>query len=154
MSKSRYEQEIEEILSKYDEEKGRKEKKPEEIRAPREFRPIAPPAPRRSAVPPRSTPDLKRLSSGQYMLAAFGVAFLAVVAKPVLPPTIISLMVILAAVLFLVPILLHYTRGSAGGGGAFHREEKRWRGQVIDFNTRRDVTNDPLSGVKRWLRRR
>lgn len=154
MSKSRYEQEIEEILSKYDEEKSQKDKLPGEIKAPREFRPVQPIPPRKPPVPNRPTPDLKRLSSGQYMLAAFGVAILAVLMRPVLPPAITSLMVILAAVLFLVPILLNYTRGTGSSGSSYPREEKRWRGQVIDFNTRRDVTNDPLAGVKRWLKRK
>lgn len=88
------------------------------------------------------------------MLAAFGVALLAIILRPLgIPPVIISLMIILSAILFLVPILLHYTKGS-GGGSAFPREEKRWRGQVIDINTRRNVNDDPLESIKRWLRRR
>lgn len=150
MDKNRYEQEIEEILSKYEEEKG-----PPEDRPPRESQPTQPPlSPRRSLIPPRSVPDLKRLSAGQYMLAAFGVAILAIILSRLgVPPVIVSMMIILSAILFLVPILLSYTRGS-GGGGAFPREEKRWRGQVIDINTRRNVTDDPLEGIKRWLRRR
>ena len=153
MSKSRYEQEIDEILSKYDEEKGRAPQ-PSQNRPPREFRSPSPPS-RRSLTPPRSLPDVKRLSSGQYMLAAFGVAVLAIILRSLgIPPVIVTIMIIMSAVLFLVPILLNYSRGSGGGGGGFPREEKRWRGQVIDFNTRRNVTDDPLEGIKRWLRRR
>ncbi len=154
MSKNRYEQEIEDILSKYEEEKGPSGGTPQG-RPPREFRPTQPPlSPRRNLIPPRSVPDLKRMSAGQYMLAAFGVAILAIILRPMgVPPVIISMMIILSAILFLVPILLHYTR-SSGGGGAFPREEKRWRGQVIDINTRRNVTDDPLESIKRWLRRR
>ena len=153
MGKSRYEQEIDEILSKYDEEKGRSARPPQS-KPPREFRPAPPLPPRRSLTPPRSMPDMKRLSSGQYMLAAFGMAILAIIVRGLgVPPTIVTIMVILSAVLFLVPILLNYTRGSSGGG-AFPREEKRWRGQVIDINTRRNVTDDPFGGIKRWLRRR
>ena len=154
MGKNRYEQEIEEILSKYEEEKGTPRRSPEG-RTPREFQPTQPPlSPRKSFTPPRSMPDLKRMSAGQYMLAAFGVAILAIILRPLgVPPVIVSMMIILSAILFLVPILLHYTRGS-GGGGAFPREEKRWRGQVIDINTRRNVTDDPIESIKRWLRRR
>ena len=155
MGKNRYEQEIEEILSKYEEEKGTP-RRPPEARSPREFRPTQPPlSPRKGLTPPRSGPDLKRMSAGQYMLAAFGMAILAIILRPLgIPPVIISMMIILSAILFLVPILLHYTRGGSGGGGAFPREEKRWRGQVIDINTRRNVTDDPLESIKRWLRRR
>ena len=154
MGKSRYEQEIDEILSKYDEEKGRAPRPPES-RPPRELRPNPLPSTRRPPTPPRSVPDLKRMSAGQYMLAALGVAILAMVARSLgVPGGIVTIMIILSAVLFLVPILLNYTRGSGGGGGASPREEKRWRGQVIDMNTRRNVTDDPLAGVKRWLRRR
>ena len=154
MDKNRYEQEIEEILSKYEEEKG-PSRRPPEGRPPREFRPTSSPLPpRRSLIPPRSVPDLKRMSSGQYMLAAFGVAILAIILSRMgVPSVIVTMLIIMSAILFLVPILLNYTRGSAGGS-AFPREEKRWRGQVIDMNTRRNVTDDPLEGIKRWLRRR
>lgn len=155
MGKNRYEQEIEEILSKYEEEKSPSGGSPED-KLPKEFRPTRPPlSPRKSLIPPRSVSDLKRMSAGQYMLAAFGVAILAMILRPLgVPPVIVSMMIILSAILFLVPILLNYTRSSGGGGGAFPREEKRWRGQVIDINTRRNVTDDPLEGIKRWLRRR
>ena len=89
------------------------------------------------------------------MLAAFGVAILAIVVRGLgVPSAIVTMMIILSAVLFLVPILLNYTRGGSSGGSAFPREEKRWRGQVIDINTRRNVTDDPFAGIKRWLRRR
>ena len=100
-------------------------------------------------------PNLKRFSAGQYMLAAFGMAMLAVLlSEPLqLHPMISTAMLIAAVVLFVIPIVLYY-KSSTTSGGWSPREEKRWRGQVIDFNTRRDVTNDPLAGVKRWLRRR
>ncbi len=154
MSKSRYEQEIDEILSKYDEEKGRAPIPPQR-KSPREFLPTSPLPPRKSLTPPRSMPDVKRLSSGQYMLAAFGVAVLAIILRSLgVPSTIITIMIILSAVLFLVPILLNYTRGGSSGGSTSPHEEKRWRGQVIDINTRRNVTDDPLASIKRWLRRR
>jgi hypothetical protein len=154
MSKSRYEQEIDEILSKYEEEKGRAPRPPQG-KPPREFRPATPLPPRKGLTPPRSMPDIRRLSSGQYMLAAFGVAILAIVVRGLgVPSAIVTMMIILSAVLFLVPILLNYTRGGSSGGSAFPREEKRWRGQVIDINTRRNVTDDPFAGIKRWLRRR
>ncbi|MEO6458169.1 MAG: hypothetical protein ABIO92_07835 [Chloroflexia bacterium] len=154
MSKNRYEQEIEEILSKYEEEKSPSQRPPEGS-SPRESRPTRPPlSPRRSLTLPRSVSDLKRMSAGQYMLAAFGVAILAIILRPLgVPPVIITMMIILSAILFLVPILLNYTR-SSGGSSAFPREEKRWRGQVIDINTRRNVADDPLESIKRWLRRR
>src|SRR5687767_15112961 len=99
MGKNRYEQEIEEILSKYEEEKG-PIRRPPEGRPPREFRPAQPPLPpRKNLTPPRSMPDFKRLSSGQYMLAAFGVALLAIILRPLgVPPVIISLMIILSAI--------------------------------------------------------
>jgi hypothetical protein len=62
-------------------------------------------------------------------------------------------LIILAVILFLLPIFLYRSTGTTSGGYSPH-EEKRWRGQVIDFNTRREVTSDPLAGIKRWLRRR
>ena len=64
-----------------------------------------------------------------------------------------TVLVILAIILFLLPIVLYRNTGTTTGGYSPH-EEKRWRGQVIDFNTRRQVQNDPLAGIKRWLRRR
>ena len=97
-------------------------------------------------------PNWKRLSAGQYILMAFGAAILAVLVRGLWEP-LTFLFIILAAVLFLVPILLYANTGTSSGGYSPH-EEKRWRGQVIDFNTRREVTNDPLAGIKRWFRRR
>jgi hypothetical protein len=150
MSKQRYEKEIEEILSKYDQESGRKDKRPTDTRPVRDIRYSAPS--RGTPKAPYTMPNWKRLSAGQYIMAAFGVALLAIVVRSV-SPALASIMVILAAVLFLVPIFVYRSTGTTTGGWSAH-EEKRWRGQVIDFNTRRDVTNDPLAGIKRWFRRR
>jgi|GEM_PF-1655258 len=155
MSKSRYEREIEEILSKYDEESGRSQKATRQ-EPPRSTMRWSPPS-----APPRTQPrrgqftmpNLKRLSAGQYMVAAFGLAILSVLLSNNVPPLITTAMLLAAVVLFFVPVVLYYKSGATGGGWT-PREEKRWRGQVIDFNTRKDVTNDPLAGVKRWLRRR
>ncbi len=86
------------------------------------------------------------------MAAAFGVAILALVVKDV-SASFASLLILVSVVLFLVPILLNYNSGSSTGG-SYPREEKRWRGQVIDLKTRREVSNDPLAGIKRLFRRR
>jgi hypothetical protein len=160
MSKQRYEKEIEEILRKYDEESGRKERPlPRDTRdtratrAPLDLRPISPP--RGVPRPPGkqfTMPNWKRLSAGQYILMAFGVALLAVLLRNLWGP-LTFILILISAILFLVPILLYYNTGTTSGGYSSH-EEKRWRGQVIDFNTRRDVTGDPLAGIKRWLRRK
>ncbi len=147
MSKQRYEKEIEDILSKFDQETGRTEKPPREDRQVGAFRPVS-----TSRSKPSFSFNWKRMSAGQYMLAAFGVALLAVFIRSAVPP-LASLLVILAVVLFLVPILLYHSTGTTTGGWST-REEKRWRGQVIDFNTRRDVTNGPLATIKRWWKRR
>jgi hypothetical protein len=151
MSKNRYEREIEEILSKMEPDAPPKERPPREERPPiSSYRPSSPrqPAPR----PTFSWPNWKRLSAGQYIAAAFGVALLATFVGT-FSKSLASFMVILAVVLFLVPILLYNTTGTTTGGWST-REEKRWRGQVIDFETRRNVTNDPFAGIKRWFRRR
>ncbi len=153
MNKQRYEKEIEEILSKYEEESAPREKRQQrEIPQYRDFRPSAPP--RVSQVPkaPVRMPNWKRFSSGQYIAAAFGVALLAVLVRQS-SITLASILVIASVVLFLVPIVIYRSTGSTSGGWST-REEKRWRGQVIDFNSRRNVTDDPLAGIKRWLRRR
>ena len=84
--------------------------------------------------------------------AAFGVALLAVVMRSFIP-ALAPVLVILSIVLFLVPIFTYRSTGTTSGGWST-REEKRWRGQVIDFNTRREITDDPLAGIKRWFRRR
>jgi hypothetical protein len=152
MSKQRYEREIEEILAKYYEESERKERNPREERPVGGYRIYPPPTRPRPPQTPFTLPSWKRRSAGQYMLMAFGVALLAMIVSN-FSSLLASVLVILAVVLFLVPILLYYTTGTASGGWS-SREEKRWRGQVIDFNTRRDITNDPLAGIKRWLRRR
>ena len=152
MDKKRYEKEIEEILAKYDQESGRKEKPRSDAPANGGvggFRPAMPP---RGNIPRRNAPSfgssLKNIGAGQYMIAAFGLAILAIFVRT-FSPGLAMLMVIIAAVLFLVPVLLHRTPG-----GSAPREEKRWRGQVIDFSTRRDVTNDPFAAIKRWFRRK
>lgn len=156
MSKQRYEKEIEEILSKYDQETAPKEKKQQAGNAPyRELRPSAPPpVSGQPQGPPRvpGMPNWKRLSSGQYIAGAFGAALLAVLVRQ-FSPALASILVILSVVLFIVPIILYRSTGTSSGGWSTH-EEKRWRGQVIDFNTRRNLTDDPLAGIKRWLRRR
>ena len=156
MSKQRYEQEIEEILKKYDEQTGRKDRptgKP-----PVETTP-APPPDYRYAAPKRTPqksgytlPNWKRISSGQYIMLAFAVALLAVLLRNI-SDVLTFVLIIASAVLFLIPIVLYRSTGTTGGGYS-PTEEKRWRGQVIDFNSRRNLTNDPLEGIKRWFRRR
>lgn len=151
MGKQRYEREIEEILSKYEQEKAQRDKQPRpEKPPPIDFRAGG----QHSRVPGKSPgmPNWKRLSSGQYMIASFGVVLLALLVSRFALP-LAQILVIVAVVLFLVPILLYRTTGTSSGGYS-PREEKRWRGQVIDFNTRREVTNDPFERIKRWLMKR
>ena len=156
MSKQRYEQEIEEILKKYDEQTGRKERPV--AKPPVEITPTPPPdyrytVPRRAPQKSGFTmPNWKRLSSGQYIMLAFAVALLAVLLRNV-SDVLTIVLVIVSAVLFLVPIALYRSTGTSGGGYS-PTEEKRWRGQVIDFNSRRNVTDDPLDSIKRWFKRR
>ena len=161
MGKQKYEQEIEEILSKYYDEAEHPKKKPPEER-PRQF--TQPPRwPNGSAGtrtqgtpsfrPGTPMPNWKRFSSGQYMLAAFGLAMAAIFLSRFLPGLVVNLMVILAVVLFLIPIVLYHRSGTSSGGWS-PREEKRWRGQVIDYKTRRNISDDPLEGIKRWFRRK
>ncbi|HET6314606.1 MAG TPA: hypothetical protein VFH60_12295 [Chloroflexia bacterium] len=158
MSKSRVEREIEEILSKYEDEKGEKSRGKTEDRQVVEFRANrgVPPRPSRysRSAPSFTMPNWKRLSSGQYMLMAFGAALLGVMVGPFVP-FLATLLVILAVVLFIVPILLYVQSGTTSGGWSPTTEEKRWRGQVINMHdrTRRDP-NDPLDGIKRFFRRR
>jgi hypothetical protein len=157
MDKKRYEREIEEILKKYDEKSGRTERPKEErppLPPPGRPGPGLPPRNRGTYRPPTSSPfsALRRLSAGQYMLSAFALAILAIFVRT-FSPTLASIMVILAAVLFLLPIFLNRTPTGTPTGipGA---EQKRWRGQVIDMTTRRDITSDPFAAIKRWFRRR
>lgn len=153
MSKQRYEKEIEEILQKYEQDKASGEhprKGPERPTIPNS-RWSAPPTPSGKHLP--SMPNWKRLSAGQYMMAAFGVALLAVLLRGFAGGALSTLLIVVAALLFLLPIVLYRSTGTTSGGYSPH-EEKRWRGQVIDFNTRRDITDDPLARVKRWFRRR
>ncbi|MDQ3705995.1 MAG: hypothetical protein M3437_12345 [Chloroflexota bacterium] len=158
MSKSRVEREIEEILSKYDEEKGEKTRGQREDRQVVDFRPnrTLPPRPGRysRSTPSFTMPNWKRLSSGQYMLMAFGAALMAMIVGT-FSSLLATLFILLAVVLFIVPILLYVQNGTTSGGWSPTTEEKRWRGQVINMHdrTRRDP-NDPLEGIKRFFRRR
>ncbi|MDQ6693377.1 MAG: hypothetical protein M3014_03015 [Chloroflexota bacterium] len=164
MAKNKYEQEIEEILSKYEEEKGHGREVNSTPNATRPTVPIKPSSAFRPNNPPNyprkqynsrprySMSDLKHLTSGQYMAAAFGVAILALAVKE-LSAAAASFLVIVSVVLFLVPILLNYGSGSSSSG-SYPRDEKRWRGQVIDLNTRRPINEDPLESIKRLFRRR
>jgi hypothetical protein len=152
MDKKRYEKEIEEILAKYDQESGRKDKPKPDAPPGGAFGGLRSNVPGRSNAPRRNKPsftsNLKHISAGQYMVAAFALAILAIFVRA-FSPGLAGLMVIAAAALFLIPLLLHRTPG-----GGSPQPEKRWRGQVIDFTTRREVTNDPFAGIKRWFRRR
>jgi hypothetical protein len=94
----------------------------------------------------------KRLSSGQYIAAAFAAAFLAVLVHN-FSPLLANLLALAAVVLFFLPVVLYRSSGTTTGGWS-PGEQRRWRGQVIDFTTRRDITNDPLASIKRWFRRR
>jgi len=146
--KQRYEREIEEILSKYDLENERKEK-------PR--LPTIPPGgfQSRKASPSSKSPlprNWRRISSGQFIAAAFAVAFLAVLVRSI-SPLVASLLILAAVVLFFMPLVLFRSTGTTSGGWS-SEEQHRWRGQVIDFNTRRDITNDPIESIKRWFKRR
>ncbi len=152
MSKQRYEQEIEEILKKYDEQTGRKDRptgKP-----PVETTPAPLPDYRKRTTQKSgfTMPNWKRLSSGQYIMLAFAVALLAVLLRNI-SDILTFVLIIASAVLFLIPIILYRSTGTTSGGYS-PTEEKRWRGQVVDFNSRRDVTNDPFEAIKRWFRRR
>lgn len=168
MSKQKYEQEIEEILQKYDEEKGKKEKG-SEAGSP-EGRATSNPSPRppidfRAAQARRSTysrppqgsgfsmPNWKRLSAAQYIGLAIGAAVLAVLVGRAIP-IITGMLVIASAVLFFIPFVLYRSTGTTSGGYS-PTEEKRWRGQPIDYTPRHDNDDgDPLAGVKRWFRKR
>jgi len=155
MSKQRYEQEIEDILRKYDERTGHTDrptgKPPVELTPPpADYRYRVPrPAPQKSGF---SVPNWKRISSGQYILLAFAVALLAVLLRNV-SEALTFILILLSAALFLIPIFL-YNRTGTTSGGYSPSEEKRWRGQVIDINTRKSVNDDPFDGIKRWFRRK
>jgi hypothetical protein len=158
MSKSRVEREIEEILNKYEEDKGERSRGQREDRQVVDFRPNRTP-PRRPARYSRNSanftmPNWKRLSSGQYMLMAFGAALLGVIVGS-FSTLLATLFIILAVVLFIVPILLYVQSGTTSGGWSPTTEEKRWRGQVINMHDRtRHNPDDPLEGIKRFFRRR
>jgi len=155
MSKQRYEQEIEDILKKYDERTGHTDrptgKPPVELTPPpADYHYRSPkPVPQKSGF---SLPNWKRISSGHYIMLAFAVALVAVLLRNV-SDVLTFILILLSVALFLIPIVL-YNRTGTTSGGYSPTEEKRWRGQVIDFNTRRNVTNDPLDGIKRWFRRK
>jgi hypothetical protein len=151
--KQKYEREIEEILAKYEKDKVQREpKKGPEDSLPRVsaggYTPVRKPG--GSAFPS----DWRRVSAGQYIAAAFAVALLAVFLRSV-SGTLAGLLVIISVVLFLLPIFLYRSTGTTSGGWSSN-EQKRWRGQVIDFNTRRDITHDsdPFAPIKRWFRKR
>src|SRR3954453_3218761 len=144
--KQKYEREIEEILAKYDREAERR--KPPEPPPHGRFGNFSSPGRRPSY---KGAAAWRSLGSGQYMLLAFVVGFLALFVQSFSHP-LANFLVIVSAVLFLVPILLYWSRGWAGGSGPQH--QKRWRRQVIDFNTHRDITDDPFASIKRWFRRR
>ena len=156
MSKQRYEQEIEDILKKYDERTGHTDrptgKPPVELTPPPpDYRYRPPKAPQQKST--FSIPNWKRISSGQYIMLAFGVALLAVLLHNV-SEVLTFILIVISAALFLLPIVL-YNRTGTTSGGYSPNEEKRWRGQVIDFNTRKNVSNDdPFDGIKRWFRRK
>lgn len=167
MSKQKYEQEIEDILRKYDEEKGKREKSsPAEAseagkasnpspRPPIDFRAAQARRPSYSRAPQRSgftMPNWKRLSAAQYIGLAIGAAVLAVLIRGV--PFLSGALVIASVVLFFIPFVLYKSTGTTSGGYS-PTEEKRWRGQPIDYNPRKDNDDDdPLAGIKRWFRRR
>lgn len=148
MDKQKYEREIEEILEKYEKESGRKTRTEGQIGT---IRP-SPSAPVRRAPQVPSNWNWRRLSSGQYMLAAFAVALLAVLVGSI-SQVLATILVIVSVVLFLLPVVLYRSTGNTSGGWSA-REQKRWRGQPIDINTRRPINDDPIEGIKRWFRRR
>lgn len=168
MSKQKYEQEIEDILRKYDEEKGKREKgsaaesseagqatnssprPPIDFRAAQARRPSYSRAPQKNGF---TMPNWKRLSAAQYIGLAIAAAVLAVFIRGV--PIISGALVLAAVVLFFIPFVLYKNTGTTSGGYS-PTEEKRWRGQPIDYNPRKNSNDDddPLAGIKRWFRRR
>lgn len=161
MSKQKYEQEIEDILRKYDEEKGKSgrstgeqtgnttpvQRAPIDFRAAQARRTSYPRTPQRGGF---TLPDWKRLSAAQYIGLAVGAAVLAVLIGRSIP-IITGVLVILSAILFFVPFVLYRNSGSSPGGGS-STEQKRWRGQPIDYSPRRDDDDDDKGSS--WSRRR
>jgi hypothetical protein len=169
MSKQKYEQEIEEILRKYEEEKGKRERggvgdpsastppgrptlgssprPPIDFRAAQNRRKYARPTPAGGFT----MPNWKRLSAAQYIGLAVGVAILAVLVGKAIP-VLTGALIIASAVLFLVPFVLYRSTGTSSGGYS-PTEEKRWRGQPIDYSNKRG-DEDPLAGIKGWFKRR
>ena len=168
MSKQKYEEEIEEILRKYEEEKkksaagnpatGNPASTPNPSpRAPIDFRAAQARRTTYSRPPQKSRftmPNWKRLSAAQYIGMALGAAILAVLVGRAIP-VLMGALVIASAVLFLIPFILYRSTGTTSGGYS-PTEEKRWRGQRIDYTPRRDNNedDDPLAGIKRWFNRR
>jgi len=148
MDKQKYEREIEEILEKYEKESGRKTRTEGQIG---NIRP-SPSAPVRRTPQVPTNWNWRRLSSGQYMAAAFAVALLAVLVGGI-SQVLATILVIVSVVLFLLPVVLYRSTGTTSGGWSA-REQQRWRGQPIDIKTRREITNDPMEKIKRWLSRR
>jgi hypothetical protein len=146
--KQKYEREIEEILSKYDLETERKDKVQRPGIRMNSVRPSGYADKRRTWSLPK---NWKRFSSGQYIVAAFAAAFLAVLVHN-FSPLLANILALGAVVLFFLPIVLYRSSGTTTGGWT-PSEQKRWRGQVIDFNTRRDITDDPFAGIKRWFKK-
>src|SRR5439155_21554619 len=114
MSKQRYEQEIEDILKKYDEKTGHTDrptgKPPVELSPPPpdfRYRPSKP-APQKSGF---TLPNWKRISSGQYLMLAFGVALLAVLLRSV-SEALTFILSVLSEALFLLPIVLYIRTGT------------------------------------------
>lgn len=168
MSKQRYEQEIEDILRKYDEEKGKREKPAGSSDTPNSPAGNVPRTPidfraaqnrraqyqRQSRKSGFTMPDWKRLSAAQYIGMAVAAAVLAVIVGKAIP-VLTSVLVILSAILFFVPFVLYRNTGTTSGGYS-PNEERRWRGQKIDYTPldggRND--NDPLAGIKNWFRKK
>jgi hypothetical protein len=156
MEKPKYEREIEEILEKYEKTKATKGPTQTEDRQVGGIRPsgFAPPSPQRMRTPQRPSTSFnwRRLTAGQLIGAAIAVAILAVLVHNV-SGLLSNVLVIAAVVLFLLPIFTYRSTGTTSGGWS-SGEEKRWRGQPIDINTRRPVGDDPLAGIRRWFRKR
>src|SRR3954465_9431213 len=106
--KQKYEREIEEILAKYDREAERR--KPPEPPPQGRFGNFSSSGRRPSF---RGSANWRSLGSGQYMLLAFAVALLALFVRSFSIP-LANFLVIVSAVLFLVPIVLYWSRGSSG----------------------------------------
>lgn len=136
MEKRKYEQEIEEILRKAEEDgwvsktgaSPGKANAPDNIKRPRR------PANKRAGF--HITPGL--------ILGISVVAVVLIFLMRPFAPIVSAFLTPLAVLFFLGAIFYYYTSSSSGG-----RIEKRWRGQTIDVSN----PNDPLAGIKRTLNR-